>query len=373
MSDSYLQHQLSELKSVKTAPVLWRQQTKSQLLQKIAGTVEQPYTWREQVWQTWQQIRFVLAPWRLAPVMAFVLILLVGYTPVTSALAASLPGSPWYPLKRTVEKIELSLRSSADSQGLFYLTLAGRRLAEAKAMSADSAIQAVLLRDYNISLGFAAASLEQDLPSTELAKAYDQATDFLSANLNSLVVPLQNRQVYKSAVDLTNKISARSLALLVSQHKEGSNNLTADDVAQRLATEIAKVEAKLETVEVKAKEFPATKPAPRVVWERQAVIVPVTEASKQAKASLNEARELIARKEFSLALEKVQESEDLTSKSEVAVETEITAAAEESSAKDIKTPVPAGEVKGENVIPQQEAKPEAGGLGETDKININNE
>lgn len=354
MFDRHLQQQLSEIKSVVRSPLLWREETRSTLLAKIDSIPPLSYSWGERLQLIFQQLRLVLAPLHLAPLVGVLLIMLAGYMPLTSALAASLPGSPLYSIKRAVEKIELSLRSSSDSQGLFYLTLAGRRLAEAKAVN-DPEVQAALLRDYNITLGFAQASLEAGLPSQDLVKAYDQATAFWSADLATLTVAPANQQVYKVALDLTGKISSRALTLMVSQH--GANQSVQDEeVAQRLVNEITKVEAKLEGVEIKVKDFPPTKPLPRVVLERQAVVVPVIEASKQAKANLDEARELVARKEFSLALEKVQESEDLTSKSEAAVSVE---QAQEVKPIDNSTPLdknttPTGEVKGESVAPSAE-------------------
>lgn len=376
MLDKQLQHQLNELANVKRAPLLWREQTRARLLKNIEVSASKPYSFSEQLVYRFQSVRLALAPMHLAPVVVALFVMLAGYSPFTSALAASLPGSPLYPIKRTVEKFELSLRSSSDSQGLFYLTLAGRRLTEAQVVS-NSTVQAELLRDYNIDLGFAAASLETGLASKDLAAAYDKATDYLAANLNSLAVSKVNRQVYKAALNLTNKVSSRALALLVSQHGTEHNGVGEDDVALRLSSEIAKMEAKLEDVEVKVKEFPASKPAPRVVLGHEATVVPVAEAQALAKANLSEAKELVARKEFSLALEKVQESEDLTTKSEAAVTEEETTPEETTeevpvdTQEEVKTE---GEVKGESTegsAPQTDNKTEetapaaeAGGSGE---------
>ncbi len=375
MLDKQLQHQLKELAAVKRAPILWREQTRSRLLKDIEASAVKPYSFGEQMAYRWQSVRLALAPMHLAPVVVALVIMLAGYAPFTSALAASLPGSPLYPIKRTVEKFELSIRSSSDSQGLFYLTLAGRRLAEAQVVEV-STVQAELLRDYNINLGFAQASLETGLASKDLAKAYDQATDFLSANLNSLAVYKDNRSVYRAALNLTDKVSSRALALLVSQHGTEKNGVGEDDVALRLASEIAKMEAKLEGVDVKVKEFPSSKPAPRIVLEKEAAVVPVAEAQALAKANLTEAKELSARKEFSLALEKGQASEDLTAKSEAAVtEEEIVPAEATEEAAVTEEETKEGEVKGENTeqaAPETETKTdeaapqaEAGGAGET--------
>ena len=377
MNKDNLIHQLHELGSIKRAPALWREQTRSRLLKQIEVTAFKPFSLAERLVYGWQQTRLTLAPMHLAPVIATVLIMVIGYSPFSAALATSLPGSPLYPVKRLAEKFELSLRSSSDSQGLFYLTLAGRRLSEVKAVSgADVATQAELFRDYNINLGFAQASLETGLLSTDLAKTYDQATDILAANLNVLTPAPANRQVYKVALDLTSKVSSRALALLVSQHGSNGDGVRSAEVANRLATEIAKVEAKLEGVEAKIQLFPENSPAPRVVITSKATVVPVAEASKQAKDNLAEAKELIARNEFGLALQKVQESEDLTEKSEAAVTEEETTTEEEAKSETELEETPAtetGEVKGDSNEPTEDPakptsevvpQPESGGAGE---------
>lgn len=350
MSKDNLIHQLHELGVTKKAPYIWREQTRARLLAKIEVTNSVPFSLTERVVYSWQNVRLALAPMHLAPVIAVLLLMVIGYSPFSAALASSMPGSPLYPVKRATEKIELSLRSSTQSQGLFYLTLAGRRLVEAKAI-ANYSSQADLLRDYNINLGFAAASLETGLASQDLAKAYDQATDILEANLKTLKVESANKPVFNAAQDLTGKVSARALALLVSNHAGGRNGVESADVANRLATEIAKVEAKLESVEAKIQQFPEVKSASRVVITSKAAVVPVAEASKQAKDNLTAARELVAQKQFSLALEKVQESEDITAKSEAAVEADSEVSTEETTTEEgastETTTDEAGEVKGE--------------------------
>ena len=214
------------------------------------------------------------------------------------------------------------------------------------------------------------------MPSTDLAKTYDQATDILAANLNVLTPAPANRQVYKVALDLTSKVSSRALALLVSQHGSNGDGVKSAEVADRLATEIAKVEAKLEGVEAKIQLFPENSPAPRVVITSKATVVPVAEASKQAKDNLAEAKELIARNEFGLALQKVQESEDLTAKSEAAVTEEETTTEEEAKSETELEETPAtetGEVKGDSTEPTEDPakptsevvpQPESGGAGE---------
>jgi hypothetical protein len=358
MAKDELIHKLNQLASIKRAPAVWREQNRARLMQQIEVNPAKPFTFSERLIYVLQKLRLALAPLPLAPVAAAVLLVLIGYSPFSVALAQSLPGSPLYPVKRSVEKIELSLRSSSDSQGLFYLTLAGRRLAEAQAVP-EAVIQARLLRDYNVTLGFAQAGLETGLASADLAKAYDQAADVLEANLTNLPVTSANRQVYLAALDLTHKVSARALALLVSSHASEQNGVEPADVANRLTAEIAKVEAKLQGVAVKLKQSPKTAASPKVVIESKAKVVPVTEAQALAKENLTEAKELIAKNEFSLALQKMQESEELTAKSEAAVTEDETKASAAVPAEAATEPI-AGEVKGESSSEGVPANTESG-------------
>lgn len=357
MSDRNLIHQLSELRSVKSAPAVWRAQTRERLLATAESTSLKPFTFADRLHLGAERMQLAVAPLRLVPSVVVLAGLLLGYAPLASATAASLPGQALYGVKRAAESIELSLKPSPAAQGMFRLELAGRRLEESMRLSERPAGQAELLREYNIQLAFAEANLQAAQVTSQLAQMYDQEAHNFLDELQTVPVTPQTREPRQVALSLTNKLGSEALALLVGAHVSGQNGVASAAVAERLAREVAKLEAKLGVVEVKISEFPETKPAPQVVLEKKVAIVPAREASRQAKESLTEAKNLIEKNQFGLALEKLEESEEITEKTEAAVTVEEEASpieGEEPASGESKV-VPEGEVQGESTETQPES------------------
>ncbi|MFZ5391046.1 MAG: DUF5667 domain-containing protein [Patescibacteria group bacterium] len=328
MSDRHLINQLKEVRNLKQAPALWRQDLKQTLLKTISQQPTLSYSYSERAWLWFKQTRLVVAPFRLAPVVAAILLLVGGSVPVVRATEGSLPGQSLYTVKRLSEKVQLSFKTNPLSRGLYYLDLANQRLVEVDKLASDSKAQAELLRDYNINVGFAQASLQTVAQEAGVVAKYDKAGEQLAQRLISLKDKVGEEASYKAAIKLTEKLSNSSLALLV------NFGAPADDgqiLASRLQSQIAKVEAKLNGVDGKLIRLPQTKPL-KVVIESKQTVVPAKEAAKQAKESLTEAKELIEKKFYTLALQKVQEGEDITSKTEEAI---------------AKTEEPEAQVKGE--------------------------
>lgn len=349
MSQRSLTNQLAELGSIRRAQPDWRDATRARLLSLAATQVPKGLSWGDRAQLIWQHTRLAFSPMPLAPVLAALLLLAVGYTPFASATGKSLPGDALYPVKRAVERVELSFKASSGSQGLYYLVLAEHRLAEAKALLPQSVeAQAKLLRDYNISLGFAQASFQGSAQSGALAYAYDHATNSLGSALGLLMVPAANQPVYGKALELTSKLANQALVLLVGSRGSDDEGIGAIELTARLEEQIAKVEATLGGVDVRLHEFPATRRAPRVVVESREAVLPAAEAALAAKQSLLEAKELMAKKQFTLALEKVQEGEAITLKTVQAVD-KVT---KEAEAGEAVTPAPDAtgtpEVKGDS-------------------------
>ncbi|MBI5466191.1 MAG: hypothetical protein HY974_02805 [Candidatus Kerfeldbacteria bacterium] len=315
MSSRQLINQLRELKTRRHAPVVWREQTKERLLNSISAAPQTSYGFTERLWLGLNNFRYALAPVRLVPATLTLLLVLFGAVPFTQAMNQSLPGNYLYALKRLSERTELSFRNTTEGQGVFYLKLASRRLAESAAVKSEP-VRADLLRDYNINLFFAQASLQSLSQDGKLAATYDSASQTLLAQLRQLPVDTTIEPAYSVSLALTEKLSSRTLALLVN----ASNNQAAESpVTERLNQQIAKVQARLEGVEVRLVKLPVNMQAPRVVLEDKEAIVPVKEASRQAKQTLSEAKELVQKKEFTLALQKLEESETIALKSEAAV------------------------------------------------------
>lgn len=313
-----LLNQLSELKGVNTAPVLWRSQNRTDLMRAISVDASKSYSWIESL-NLWQlNFRRTLAPVRLAPVLATILIVVFGSIPFAQAMSASLPGDTLYPIKRLAEKVELTWYANTPSQGVFYLQLASKRLAELKNVDAKAIpTQAWLIREYNINLAYAEASLQSNNQPADLVAKFDQASYQLTSELRGLAARSSNREAYNVALVMTEKLNSNSLALLV--NTSNTNPEIVAPVAERLEGQIAQVEEKLNSVDVKIVKLPVTKPAPRVVIESKEAVVAVKDAAKQAKDALAEAKELVAKKDFTLALQKVQEVEEITTKSEAAI------------------------------------------------------
>ncbi len=328
MSDHNLINQLKEVRNLKQAPVLWRQDLKQSLLKMAAKERSTSYSYGERFWLLAKQTRLAVAPFRLAPVLAVLLILLGGSVPVARATESSLPGQSLYALKRLSEKVQLSFKTNPLSRGLYYLDLANNRLVEVDKLAGNTKVQAELLRDYNINVGFAQASLQTVGGEAGVVARYDESSEQLAQRLISLKDKVGEEASYKAAIKLTEKLSSSSLALLV------NFGAPVDDgqvLASRLQSQIAKVEAKLEGVDGKLIRLPQVKPL-KVVIESKQTVVPAKEATKQAKVSLTEAKELVEKKFYTLALQKVQEGEEITSKTEEAI---------------AKTEEPEAQVKGE--------------------------
>lgn len=311
-------NQLSELKGVNQAPALWRSQNRADLLRAISVEPTKSYSWIENlnIWQL--NFRRTLAPIRLAPVLATVLLVVFGSMPFAQAMNSSLPGSTLYPIKRLAERVELTWYANSQNQGVFYLQLASRRLAEMKKVDVQAVpTQAWLLREYNINLAYAQASLQSASESAALVAKFDKASSELTNELRGLATRAYDRQAYQVALTMTEKLSRNSLAALI--NTSNTNPEINMPVAERLEDQIAQAEQKLNTVDGKLIKLPSNKQQPKVVIESKQAVVQVKEASKQAKESLQEAKKLIAKKDFSLALQKVQEVEDITKKSEDAL------------------------------------------------------
>ncbi len=311
-------NQLSELKGVNSAPALWRSQNRADLLRAISVEPTKSYSWVENlnIWQL--NFRHTLAPIRLAPMLASILIVVFGAVPFAQAMNASLPGQTLYPIKRLAERAELSWYANTQNQGVFYLELASRRLKEIKKVDPQIVpTQAWLLREYNIALAYAEASLQSTNESAALVAKFDSASLQLTRELRGLATQTNNKEAYQVALAMTEKLSSNSLAALI--NSSNTNPEANMPVTERLEDQIAQAEEKLNTVDGKLVKLPVNKPLPRVVVESKQAVMLVKEASKQAKESLAEAKQLIAKKNFTLALQKVQEVQDITKKSEDAI------------------------------------------------------
>ncbi len=322
MTERKLIAMLRELETVRRAPAVWRSGLRDHLLSQVSATPSRSFSFSEWSSLKLNEFRFALAPLRLSPLVTLALLIAVGFGPAARAVEGSLPGSSLYPVKRAAERVGLSLKSSAASQGLFYITLASRRLDEAKAVAASPTTQASLIRDYNIDLGFAQASLQATSPANGLASAYGRASSVLARRLDDLPFSEAAGTPYAAARELTNRLGSQALALVVGAHQSQpvASVAASGEVTEQFQDQIARNLRKLDQVGEKLAAFPAARTSPKVVLERREAIVPVKQAKDLATAALTEAAALVKQKKFSLALEKVQEAEEITQKAEAAVD-----------------------------------------------------
>jgi len=322
MSDRQLIKQLSELRSFKQSPALWREQTRARILNSIkVEPARAKWNFSEAFALHFSTLRLQMAPVPVMPTLMAILVVLFGSVPFVRAAGASLPGSPLYSLKRLTEQVQLSLVSSPEKQGFTYLKIAKTRLSELQKISpSDSIIQARLLVDYNRSLSFAQADLQATITTGSQAAQYDAISSGLSDNIRKLEVGTLARLPYVASLQLTDRLAGDALAMLVATHGANENETTPTAVAARFDSQIDRIGLKLDGIETKLNRLPVNKVAPRVVLESREAVLPAREASRQAKEALAQAKELVQKKEFTLALEKVQEVEDITNKTEAVVD-----------------------------------------------------
>ena len=100
---------------------------------------------------------------RRASALAGSIVIITSVSGVGVATARSLPGSPFYDLKRATESVQLWFASGEHAKGERHLDFARTRLAEARALGPDSPYAASTLRSMN---------QETREATTDLIKAY---------------------------------------------------------------------------------------------------------------------------------------------------------------------------------------------------------
>ncbi len=335
-----LEKQLSELKTVRQAPALWRAETREFLFTQISASKQSTVTlsWQENFRIRFNQIQIHLAPLTLKPVLASLAVLLVIGTPIARATYQSLPGSALYTLKRSVERFQTALSITPEQEGLAYLAQAQKRLNDLSRVGVTTNlettnsrnieiskyrniqdVQTRLLRDYNTSLSLAQAVFKSESLSATTINKYNITTYALLNNLRQMKLAPKVQSLYATSLGLSERVAQESVVLLVQAHTLGNNGLSESELAQRLTNQITNLENKLTVVQGKVLSLPKNKPSPRVVIESKQTIVPVREAPKVAIAAFIQAKELVEKKEFTQALAKVVEGDEITQKTEAAV------------------------------------------------------
>lgn len=128
---------------------------------------------------------------RLA-VLAATLVASAGGVGIVASSASALPGDMLYPVKRSVESVELTLHRSDSNRGAFQLAQATERLAEARQLSAADASPQLIseaLDSFSESATSGSSRLFSDFTSSGSEKSVRKVNDFAedaNANLTAL-------------------------------------------------------------------------------------------------------------------------------------------------------------------------------------------
>ena len=115
-----------------------------------------------------------------------------GVVGIVASSASAVPGELLYPVKRTVESVELQLHRGDASRGSFQLARATERLAEAKSLSTDDAsadLIADTLDDFSSAAADGSTKLFTEFDATGQEKTIRTVNDFAtesSADLTAL-------------------------------------------------------------------------------------------------------------------------------------------------------------------------------------------
>lgn len=121
---------------------------------------------------------------RLATVAA-ALVATAGCVGIVSSSASALPGDMLYPVKRTVESVELQLHRGDASRGSFELEQAAERLAEARELNArggSTSLIADTLDDFSSSAEHGSNRLFTEFGATGEEKSIRKVNDFVAAS-----------------------------------------------------------------------------------------------------------------------------------------------------------------------------------------------
>lgn len=232
-------------------------------------------------------------------------VLVVGVVSAVVASGNSLPGDPLYSLKQTHEQIRVAI-VAPEGRSALQLELAGNRLEELNQVSQSSlsseekkarATELVANADQNI------ATIKDDLErltKEEPKKAVEVATTVgkkageyetgVTNNKQSLAVSPSVAPTINRVIENLDKAQDQALAVIVD--KKDSAGMSESEVASNVQGAIDSLEARLAHIEkVSAAGL-----------KKDAVL---SGKSSEAKKNLKTARDLVDRKDFKVALDKI--------------------------------------------------------------------
>jgi len=309
---------------------------------------ESVYYWH--AFSQWFGVR-VLRP---AMAIATIIAMMLGYTATVTIANASLPGDMLYPIKTAGEKVQLALTFSDDEKVKLQMNFITTRADEIKQIaktddSATAKIQKVSatakritadVKAVNDKINKITASATTNAGALQVAKEVDTKTLQVTQDLAKATASLPQEVKKDVAKDITEAIAkteaagTNALGVIVKKFESDGSTVGETEVATRVADRIKNTEENIQTVAKEVNSLlgsatvvttnlnPASTTAATstiTVTIQQPILATASSTATstlqniidkpvQAQATLEQAKDLLDQKNFSSALEKVQES-----------------------------------------------------------------
>lgn len=302
----------------------WTRQTRADLLARVrtnAGLERAP---TRRVLDGARAIRAFL-PIFDAPALAFrpvlasilsIAVVMGGSVSAVSAAINSLPGDALYGVKLASEKVQVAAAGSERTKAELSVAFVGRRMDEVKKIvdsdDPNSAARVdVAVQKMKENLGVVQerlTSVQENAPESavSIAKLIDDKSSEYTAVLKKTAeqLPPAEQQHMKEARALVNDLSVQAVVLLVQAHENGDTDISAEEVTN-------KVERRIESL-----TNDAARVAVRATSTEIAAIPYGRETANQALNALDVAKTLLNQNQFTPALTKVIEGQELVSAAE---------------------------------------------------------
>ncbi len=146
-----------------------------------------------------------------------------GVIGLVSSSASAVPGEMLYPVKRSVESVQLALHQGDDSRGSFQLAQASERLAEARELSdnpsaRNDALVADTLDDFTSQAKSGSNSLFDEFGSSGKQKSVQKVSDFTAAAATELatlssLLPDSAEESFASAAKTVGDLATQASSL----------------------------------------------------------------------------------------------------------------------------------------------------------------
>jgi len=343
MSEKYL-HQFKKLQNV--GPSLeWKENTRNFLINQVKrDTLTQETSWVNNFPFNFYIFFRNLAPSPVRSIAAFLVIVLIGGTGIF-AKASYNPKSPLYPVKITLEKIDLVLAFTAKSEARKYLIHANNRKEEALKLAKESGyssaekeegISAILKSmEKNISAAQSSLSIIQEnkdksTETLELAKEISEKANESLKDLDEVKDIISLKGVKNSVAEAKSAIEKAedvSLEVLIKEANGAEKTLVISQdelktlINHKLERTVEKTEALKQIIAkvdlnqvIIAQEITQGTTKISIQLNIQEVVSEAKGMINQAEAALIIAQESLNKEEFTLTLNKIKEASEAIQK-----------------------------------------------------------